>query len=176
MDELMFPRNNARVAHQKTLDIRVVVGNPPYSKGQSSANDNNANIKYPTLDAAIERTYAARSSATNKNWLYDSYIRAIRWASDRIGNEGVLAYVCNGGGRTSNLGRASMQVEATRMYRVREVAEHFEVSVATIYRAIESGQLGALKLGTGRGALRVPGTAVTAFTATAAAGAAVVSS
>jgi len=103
MDELMFPRNNARVAHQKTLDIRVVVGNPPYSKGQSSANDNNANIKYPTLDAAIERTYAARSSATNKNWLYDSYIRAIRWASDRIGNEGVLAYVCNGGFIDSNV-------------------------------------------------------------------------
>jgi len=58
-----------------------------------------------------------------------------------------------------------MQVEATRMYRVREVAGHFEVSVATIYRAIESGQLDALKLGTGRGALRVPGVAVLAFTA-----------
>jgi len=58
-----------------------------------------------------------------------------------------------------------MQVEATRMYRVRDVAGHFEVSVATIYRAIESGQLDALKLGTGRGALRVPGAAVLAFTA-----------
>ena len=56
-----------------------------------------------------------------------------------------------------------MQVERTRMYRVKHVAEHFEVSVATIYRAIESGQLQALKLGTGRGAVRVPGTAVLAF-------------
>jgi len=58
-----------------------------------------------------------------------------------------------------------MQVERTRMYRVREVAGHFEVSVATIYRAIESGQLDAVKLGTGRGTLRVPGAAVLAFTA-----------
>ena len=57
-----------------------------------------------------------------------------------------------------------MHVERTRMYRVREVAGHFEVSVATIYRAIESGQLDAVKLGTGRGTLRVPGTAVLAFT------------
>ena len=56
-----------------------------------------------------------------------------------------------------------MQVEATRMYRVSEVAEHFKVSVATIYRAIESGQLDALKLGTGRGTLRVTGAAVLAF-------------
>ncbi len=61
-----------------------------------------------------------------------------------------------------------MQVEATRMYRVRDVAGHFEVSVATIYRAIESGQLDALKLGTGRGTLRVTGAAVLAFAETCA--------
>jgi excisionase family DNA binding protein len=56
-----------------------------------------------------------------------------------------------------------MQVESTRMYRVREVAEHFDVSVTTIYRAIESGQLDALKLGTGKGTLRVTGAAVAAY-------------
>lgn len=56
-----------------------------------------------------------------------------------------------------------MQVERTRMYRVRDVAGLFEVSVATVYRAIESGQLAALKLGTGRGTLRVSGTAVLAY-------------
>ena len=59
-----------------------------------------------------------------------------------------------------------MQVEDTRLYRVKAVAEHFDVSAATIYRAIESGQLGALKLGTGRGTLRVPGSALRAFAKT----------
>lgn len=102
MDEHMFPLNNARVVQQKELDIRVVIGNPPYSAGQTSANDANANLKYRTLDGAIERTYAARSVATNKNSLYDSYIRAIRWASDRIGDEGIVAYVSNGGYIDSN--------------------------------------------------------------------------
>ena len=56
-----------------------------------------------------------------------------------------------------------MQVEVTRLYRVRDVAEHFDVSVATIYRAIESGQLAALKLGTGTGTFRVSGAAVAAY-------------
>lgn len=89
--------NSTRRRKQKKLDIRVIVGNPPYSAGQTSANDNNANIGYPTLDASIRNTYAAHSTATNKNALYDSYIRAIRWASDRIGSSGVVAYVSNGG-------------------------------------------------------------------------------
>ncbi len=102
MDEHMFPQNNERVTNQKGLDIRVVIGNPPYSAGQTSANDANANMKYPTLDAAIERTYAARSKATNKNSLYDSYIRAIRWASDRVGTEGIVCYVSNGSYIDSN--------------------------------------------------------------------------
>ncbi len=56
-----------------------------------------------------------------------------------------------------------MQVEGTRMYRVRDVAQHFDVSVATIYRAIESGQLDAVKLGTGKGMLRVTGAAMAAY-------------
>ncbi|MGH3772829.1 MAG: helix-turn-helix domain-containing protein [Pseudonocardiaceae bacterium] len=56
-----------------------------------------------------------------------------------------------------------MQVERTRVYRVRDVAGHFDVSVATIYRAIESGRLRALKLGTGTGTLRVTGAAVLAY-------------
>jgi len=89
--------NSTRRRKQKKLDIRVIVGNPPYSAGQTSANDNNANIGYPHLDASIRNTYAAHSTATNKNALYDSYIRAIRWASDRIGTSGVVAYVSNGG-------------------------------------------------------------------------------
>lgn len=89
--------NSARRMKQKELDIRVIIGNPPYSAGQTSANDNNQNIKYPTLDGRIEATYAKHGSATNKNALYDSYIRAIRWASDRIGDSGVIGFVTNAG-------------------------------------------------------------------------------
>ncbi|TBG89600.1 damage-inducible protein [Rhizobium leguminosarum] len=92
-----MPDNSERRKRQKELDIRVIVGNPPYSAGQGSANDNNANIAYPVLDARIRGTYAAHSSATNKNALYDSYIRAMRWGSDRLGNAGVMAYVSNAG-------------------------------------------------------------------------------
>ena len=79
------------------LDIRVILGNPPYSIGQGSQNDNNQNVAYPQLDERIAQTYAARSSAALSRGLYDSYIRAIRWASDRIGNSGVIGFVTNAG-------------------------------------------------------------------------------
>ncbi|WP_273523390.1 DEAD/DEAH box helicase [Rhodosalinus sediminis] len=93
----LLPDNSERRTRQKTLDIRVIVGNPPYSAGQKSENDNAKNIGYPSLDARIAATYADASSATLQKALYDSYIRAIRWASDRIGNAGVVAYVTNAG-------------------------------------------------------------------------------
>ncbi|HGU0689804.1 TPA: helicase-related protein, partial [Escherichia coli] len=94
--------NSERRKRQKALDIRVIIGNPPYSAGQESANDNNQNVKYPQLDKRIADTYAAYTSATNKNALYDSYIRAIRWASDRIGEKGVIGFVTNGSYIDSN--------------------------------------------------------------------------
>ena len=93
----MLEDNSARRKRQKELDIRVIIGNPPYSVGQGDANANNQNIAYPHLDRRIRSTYAERSAATNKNALYDPYIRAIRWASDRIGNNGVLGFVTNAG-------------------------------------------------------------------------------
>ncbi len=89
--------NRTRRARQKGLPIRVIVGNPPYSVGQGSANDNAANVNYPTLDGRIAETYAAASSASSKKGLYNSYIRALRWASDRIGPQGVIGFVTNGG-------------------------------------------------------------------------------
>lgn len=89
--------NSARRKRQKALDIRVIVGNPPYSIGQGNQNDNNQNISYPALDRRIEETYAARSDATSVKALYDSYIRSIRWASDRIGNAGIIGFVTNAG-------------------------------------------------------------------------------
>lgn len=89
--------NSARRKRQKKLDIRVIFGNPPYSAGQTTANDNNQNVEYPHLDSRIRSTYAAKSSITMVRSLYDSYIRAIRWASDRIGNSGVIGFVTNAG-------------------------------------------------------------------------------
>ncbi|MBH1553992.1 DEAD/DEAH box helicase [Stenotrophomonas maltophilia] len=89
--------NSARRKRQKQLDIRVIVGNPPYSVGQKSENENNENVAYPALDGRIRETYAARSDAGLAKGLYDSYIRAIRWASDRIGDTGILGFVTNAG-------------------------------------------------------------------------------
>lgn len=95
--DLMLEHNSARRKRQKKLDIRVIIGNPPYSVGQKSQNDNNQNVAYPHLDARIAETYAARGDAVLKNALYDSYVRAIRWASDRIGESGIIGFVTNGG-------------------------------------------------------------------------------
>ncbi|MEN8291062.1 type ISP restriction/modification enzyme [Acinetobacter radioresistens] len=89
--------NSARRKRQKSLDIQVIIGNPPYSAGQESANDNNQNITYPHLDNLLAKTYVAKSNATSTKNLYDSYIRALRWASDRISTQGVIGFVTNAG-------------------------------------------------------------------------------
>lgn len=91
-----FEDNGERVKNLCKQDIRVIIGNPPYSAKQESANDNNQNEAYPYLDERIANTYAKNAKATNKNSLYDSYIRAFRWASDRITEDGILAFVTNG--------------------------------------------------------------------------------
>lgn len=96
VDKVVLPENNARAERQLAQPIRVVVGNPPYSAQQDSENDNNKNLAYPTLDESIRRSYAAQSSAKLLKNLYDSYIRAIRWATNRIGERGVVAFVTNG--------------------------------------------------------------------------------
>lgn len=97
----LLPDNSERRTAQKERDIRVIVGNPPYSAGQKSENDNAKNIDYPNLDDKIRSTYAASSTATLQKNLYDSYIRAFRWASDRLSDEGqdrgIIAYVSNAG-------------------------------------------------------------------------------
>lgn len=94
--EKIFPENNQRVINQKRQEITVIIGNPPYSAGQTSENDGNKNLKYENLDDKIRNTYAEHSTATNKNSLYDSYIRGFRWASDRIKNKGIVCFVSNG--------------------------------------------------------------------------------
>jgi len=95
----MFPENSQRVHDQKNTQIRVILGNPPYSVGQKSANDNAQNEHYPHLEKCIAETYVAGTTATLSNALYDSYVKAFRWASDRIDpkNGGVIAFVTNAG-------------------------------------------------------------------------------
>lgn len=85
--------NSVRRIRQKNLDIRVIVGNPPYKGQQKDAGDNNASVAYPSLDDSIRSTYVTHSTATNKNSLYNSFVRAFRWGSNRLGDSGILAYV-----------------------------------------------------------------------------------
>ena len=92
---LFVQENTQRVEHQKDQDITVIIGNPPYNAGQVNENDNNKNRTYETLDKRVRETYAKASNATNKNALYDPYVKAIRWAADRIGEEGVVAFITN---------------------------------------------------------------------------------
>ncbi len=97
LNEVMFPENNQRVVRQRNNDIRVIIGNPPYESGQKSANDNNQNIKYPQLDERISSTYIESSSKKEgKSKSYASEIRALRWASDRIKDRGIVCYISNG--------------------------------------------------------------------------------
>ena len=91
-----LPDNNERAERQQELPIQVIVGNPPWSAGQRSSSDDNPNVDYPELEERVRETYAARSKAKLKNSLYDTYKMAIRWASDRIGGQGVVAFVTNG--------------------------------------------------------------------------------
>ncbi|MDD6461151.1 MAG: DEAD/DEAH box helicase family protein [Bifidobacteriaceae bacterium] len=104
IDQSVFTENTARCQEQLATDITVIVGNPPYSSGQKNANDNNKNSAYPTLDHRIAETYLADVDASNVRQMYDHYIRAFRWASDRIGDSGIVCFVSNGGWLTSAAG------------------------------------------------------------------------
>ena len=101
MDPHFFPRNNSRAERQQELDIRVIIGNPPWSRMQGAHEDDNVNQPYPTLDGRIADSYIALSETKGlKNPLYDSYVRAIRWASDRIREHrdgGIIGVVTNSG-------------------------------------------------------------------------------
>lgn len=119
LDLKVFKENNAAIQRQIDSPINVIIGNPPYSAGQRSANDNNANLKYPTLDKHIENTFVANSTATLTSKLYDSYLRAFRWSIDRLGTHGVMAFVSNGGwidGNSTDGVRLSLADELSDIY------------------------------------------------------------
>ena len=108
-----------RIKRQRASHIHVIIGNPPYSAGQSNYNDENQNINYPALDARIKSTYLKRTGAQRKASLYDSYIRALRWASDRIGKSGIIAVITNAGFIRSDPGagiRASLEEEFSEIW------------------------------------------------------------
>jgi predicted helicase len=91
----MTAENTARVERQKKSPIFVIIGNPPYNVGQLNENDNNKNRKYKEIERRVSATYARESGATNKNALSDPYVKAFRWASDRISSHGIVALVTN---------------------------------------------------------------------------------
>ncbi|WP_067728861.1 DEAD/DEAH box helicase [Oceanobacillus damuensis] len=94
-DGILLNENNTRLQKQKNEKIFAIVGNPPYSVGQKNANDNRGNINYPYLNKQIEKTYGKHTKSKLKKALYDSYILALRWASDRIADKGVISFVTN---------------------------------------------------------------------------------
>ena len=107
----IFPENSERARKQKKLDIRVILGNPPYNVSKGTT--------YPNLEDRIADTYAKGTSAVLKSSLYDSYIKAFRWASDRIQDEGVVAFVTNGGwldAQAMNGFRNALVEEFTHIY------------------------------------------------------------
>ena len=107
----IFPENSRRAQSQNDTPITVVVGNPPYNVAKG--------VFYPLLEKAIRKNYAEGAGAVNKNSLYDSYIKAFRWATERIGEEGIVAYISNGGwlDAAAMAGfRASLQKEFAEIY------------------------------------------------------------
>ncbi len=118
----LFPENSNRVLKQKKAPVRVIIGNPPYSVGQKNANDNAQNLKYPNLDKKLYDTYVKHSISNNNKSTYDSYIKALRWASDRIAQikeGGIIAFICNGAwidGNAQDGMRQCLQNEFTSIY------------------------------------------------------------
>ncbi|MDT2428318.1 DEAD/DEAH box helicase family protein [Enterococcus avium] len=96
LDDSFFGTNDERLKRQQKVPITVIIGNPPYSVGQSNANDNNQNVSHPKLNSRIAETYVKNSKANLLRNLYDDFVKGFRWASDRIGKTGVIGFVTNG--------------------------------------------------------------------------------
>jgi predicted helicase len=118
--EEMLKKNSDRVEKQRKAPLRIIIGNPPYSVGQKSANDNAQNQKYPKLDSRVESTYARASKATSVKALYDSYIKAYRWSTDRLDKTGgIICFVSNGAwldGNGMDGFRLSLEKEFSSIY------------------------------------------------------------
>lgn len=119
LDDSFFGTNDKRLKRQQEKPITAIIGNPPYSIGQNSQNDNNQNISYPRLDKRLAETYVSKSNAGLTKGLYDSYVKAFRWASDRLKNQGVIGFVTNGNYLNTNSAdglRAGLYEEFNYLY------------------------------------------------------------
>jgi predicted helicase len=118
--EEMLKKNSDRVEKQRNAPLRVILGNPPYSIGQKSANDNAQNQTYAKLDKRIADTYAKQSMAGLNKSLYDAYIKAFRWSADRLDHTGgVIAFVTNGAwldGNSTDGFRKAIEEEFSSVY------------------------------------------------------------
>ena len=119
LDDAFFGNNDKRLKRQQEKPITAIIGNPPYSIGQGSQNDNNQNISYPKLDKRLADTYVAKSNAGLTKGLYDSYVKAFRWASDRLKEQGIIGFVTNGAYLNTNSAdglRAGLYEEFNHLY------------------------------------------------------------
>ncbi len=119
LDDKLFGENNARLKEQQKEPITVIIGNPPYSAKQKNANDDNSNLHYPNLEKRIADTYVKRSTTNNNSATYDSYIKSIRWSSDRLNGKGIIGFVTNGSfidGTSSDGLRSSLYNEFNHLY------------------------------------------------------------
>lgn len=119
LDDSFFGTNDQRLKRQQEKPITAIIGNPPYSVGQSNANDDNQNNLYPKLDSSISKTYVEKSNSTLSRGSYDSYIRAFRWASNRLNSRGIVGFVSNGSYLDSNSSdglRACLYEEFNHLY------------------------------------------------------------
>lgn len=119
LDDAFFGNNDKRLKRQQEKPITAIIGNPPYSIGQGSQNDNNQNISYPKLDKRLADTYVAKSNAGLTKGLYDSYVKAFRWAADRLKEQGIIGFVTNGAYLNTNSAdglRAGLYEEFNHLY------------------------------------------------------------
>lgn len=119
LDDSFFGVNDKRLKRQQEKPITVIIGNPPYSIGQGNANDNNQNLSYSKLDKRLADTYVFKSKTALSKGIYDSYIRAFRWASDRLKNKGIIGFVTNGNYLNTNSAdglRATLYEEFNHLY------------------------------------------------------------
>lgn len=119
LDDSFFGTNDKRLKRQQEKPITAIIGNPPYSKGQGAESDNNQNIHYEKLEENIRKTYIAKSKANAQNGTMDSYVKALRWATDRLKKDGIVAFVSNGSYLDSSSAdglRASLYEEFNHLY------------------------------------------------------------
>ncbi len=137
------PANAERVHKQEKADITVIIGNPPYNKLQAEENQDAKNLYHPGIYKRIKNTYAKDSNATLLNALYDPYIQFIRWATDRIGDEGVVCFV------TNNYFLNGFAADGMRKHLLADYTEIYHFDLGGNARIGESGNVFGIMVGVG---------------------------